>query len=43
MWLQNKMARGVTEMWECVRKKWLENKMAQDVTEPAEGLSKTWF
>jgi hypothetical protein len=35
---ENKMARVVTETWECLRKKWLEIKMAQIVTEITEFL-----
>ena len=40
MWFENKLARVVTETWECLRKKWMKNKMARVVTEPTEGLRK---
>ena len=40
MWLENKMALVVTEMWECLRKTRLEIKMAQVVNEPSDCLTK---
>jgi len=41
MWLENKIARIVTELTEGLRKTCFEIKMAQFVTEPRDCLSKT--
>ena len=41
--VENKMARVVTDTWECLRDKCLEKKVARDVTEPTDGLRKTWL
>ena len=40
MWLENKMALVVTEMWECLRKTRIEIQMAQVVNEPSDWLAK---
>ena len=40
---ENKMARVVTDTWECLRDKCLQKKVARDVTEPTDGLRKTWL